>query len=294
MPWWERWQYNETAAYIIFFSIMFVGMAVIFGVLLYTANPESRCTENDDSSACLNWGRSVERSGDLQEAERIYAMGCDLDNGKACRNQGMMAVRRDDLEAAIPPLEKGCRLETERTCSNLAYFASDIDPGLAMWAGERSCELGNPLGCANYAYQFLKRYVDGEEIDSDDLRETLRYARRGCRGGSESGCYRLALAELYMKDVSAAQRAAMQAIDLNDSHPHTHKTLGLTLVLDGDVDDAMNSFADAANAEANPGGRERYISERPVEERIARRLESLRSYHPGSEAFIEEAISRLE
>ena len=212
------------------------------------------------------------------------------------------AVERGDLETAMEYRQKACNAGATRACAYLAAVAIEIEPELAEESARDACDSNIALGCANYADIFLRRYT--QSGSSTHLRDAWRYAEQGCSGTrsrdgesraeSDTGCARLALAELYRGNPDEAQRAAMRAVGINDGQPYPHKALGVTLVIEGDVESAMHSFDDATVAAKNPQGREHPILTRPLTEIAASRLESLAPYYPERREEISEAISRLQ
>ena len=204
------------------------------------------------------------------------------------------AVQRGDYEKALSSWDRVCRsLSFDRACSRASGVALELDPRLAAANAKNACDRGNALACSNRAEIFLRRYID--DIDqSTHLRNAWRFAEWGCRHGSETGCARLAIAELYSQNTDAAQRAAMRGLNINSQQPYPHKALGLTLVIEGDVDGAMHSFAEASRTAEDPSGREYPFMIRPLEEVAVYRLESLVPFHPDRQEEIDEAISRLQ
>ena len=203
------------------------------------------------------------------------------------------AVAAGDFETAAHYRERACNAGAGRACAYLSAVAIDFDPELAYGAARQACSRDIALGCANLADYYLRQYSSSEGQQPAALRDAWRYAERGCAGESDTGCARLAMAELYLQNFDEAQRAALRGVGINDRQPYPHKALGLTLVIDGDVEDGLRSFAEASRAAANPQGREHPIFTRPLAEVIADRLDSLVAYYPESRGSIEEATAIL-
>ncbi len=303
--WWNDKRKREEAFFAVaFLAVLFAGFGALFAIPYWTTSATNRpasehCQENSLAHSCVQWGQELEDS-DPSMAQRAYARGCELGDSGGCLNQGMMALRRGNNDDAIRLLHRACRMDEVDACNNLVAILDD-DDSKAVEAAEKACELESHLGCANYASVFLRRFEDAmEEEDEDEarrqVRQAWRYADRGCQEDSESGCYRLALAELYQGNPGDAQRAAQRALGLNDRHPHPHMVLGLTLAIDGDVDDAIESLESALTAAQNPGGDEQPLFDDPRAEttsNILRHLAVLERVYPERTEFLGEVHSHF-
>ena len=206
------------------------------------------------------------------------------------------AIESGDFEVATKARDANCRAGAGLACAYLWGVAREVDPPLAESGAREACERDIPLGCANLADHYLRRYVEGADNERD-LRQALGYAERGCDGESPTGCARLALVELYRGDSDRAQRSAMRAVGAMERGRHQylpHKVLGITLVIDGEVDEGAHSFITAEETLGNRRAREQPILTVPLEQAITDRLQTLKSVYPEREEYIDAAIAGLE
>ncbi len=174
------------------------------------ANPYERNLPNDLSSDALSMARSLHKSGQLQQAQVLYAriLQSEPNNPQLLNYFGVLKAQIGDRQGAINLLEKAVRLE-----SNFGYLNN----------------LGNIYRSANRLEDAINCYQKALELNP----------------GSADSHLNLGIALTEKGEIIGAIAAFETALAANPYHPRAHITLGDLLQSQGDLDRAIACYQKA-------------------------------------------------
>ena len=173
------------------------------------------CKDGDGKSCFLSslvFVRGICVEKDSEYAYDLLKKSCDLEYAKGCQAVGYISFMQNDMNAAARYNKKACDLDMKFCVDygQLLFYGKGVekDELVAKEYFKKSCDVGNPVGCGDFAMALQKNDAPLEEI--------IKFYKLGCDGGYYESCNHLGRMQIANKQKKEAVESFKKACDNGD------------------------------------------------------------------------------